>query len=149
MRAARDARILRAVADIRELQARASESELARASRARRHATEQLEEGREAVAEAEQGWTAATADAFLDPGLSRAWLHELSVCRIEEHRLEQADRQAADEEEVRRNALRGAQARSDASKEQARRAARKVARHREEARLGAVEDQLSARRTFP
>jgi hypothetical protein len=144
MRAVRDARLFRAVADLRHLQMRAAEDGLARADQARRAAAARLEEGRAAVREAEQGWTAATAALSLDPALSRAWLHVLGTRRGQERRLEDAEAEAAREADARRTALRAAQARSEAAKEQARRGARTLARRREEARLGAVEDQLAA-----
>lgn len=144
--AARDARLLGMVKDIRHLQMRAAEGELVRAEQGRRAAGERLAEGKAAVRAAEQGWAAATAERFLDPTLSRAWLHALERRRAEERTLAEAEATAAEAAEARRAALRIAHARADASKQQARYAARTVARQREEAGLAAVEDRLNARR---
>lgn len=144
--AAREARVLKTVADIRALQMRAAESEHARAEQARQIAAGRLESGRAAVREAEQGWLAATAARSFDPTLSRVWLHALETRRGQERALEEAGTQAAKEADDRRAALRIAQARSDASREQARRAARAADRRREEVQLAAIEDQLNAKR---
>lgn len=146
MRAAREAQTLKAVADIRRLQTRAAERDHVRADQARRSAGERLEEGRAAVREAERGWAAATGQANLDPVLARAWLYALGARRAAEDELEAAEAAAAREAAARLADLRLAQARADASKTQARRAARTVARRREESLLGAIEDQLNAKR---
>ena len=144
--AARGARLLGTVAEIRDLQKRTAEQEHARADQARREAALRLEDGRAAVREAEQGWVAATGIGAFDPTLSRVWLHALEMRRGEERSLADVEAEAAEVADDRRAVLRLAQARSDAAREQARRAARAVARRREEIRLGAVEDQLNARR---
>jgi hypothetical protein len=139
-----DARLLKEVAAIRGLQRQAAEMAAALAEAERRGAAERHAEGREAVLAAEAGWSSAIDGGAFE--LSRAWLHALAAREDEAQALGRAEDKAANAATEQRRAFQTATARSDAAGDQARIAARVVARRRDEAGLAMVEDGFAARR---
>jgi hypothetical protein len=144
-----DAKVMKTVAAIRDLQLQASQLDCARAEQERHHAEERLENGRAATRSAEQGWISALDNVVFDPGLSRFWLREHEAREAEERALAETFTRAGQEADARRRTLQIAQARSEAAAGEARILARTAARRRDEARLAAVEDQFNARRKQP
>ena len=149
MRLARSrADALTAVARIRALQSRATEIEAVRAVNAHRAATERHESCAEALAEIQTGWSEALQGGSFDPGMARYWYAALDRGCAEERQLAELVEAARDRLEQDRAAWHAASARSDAAREQAQAASKRLARQREEIRLAALEDR-AARGTRP
>lgn len=144
-----DAKVVKTVATIRNLQMQSAQLDCARAERERRLAEERLEDGRSATRSAEQGWASAVDSPVFDPGVAGFWLRDLASRQDDERQLAEALTRADQEADGRRRALHIAQARSDAAAGRARTIARTVTRRRDEARLAAVEDRFNARRKKP
>lgn len=140
------AKVMKSVAALRNLQLHSARLDRARADQARRLAEARLEEGRAATHSAEQGWISALGSPVLDPALSRFWLREIALRQGEERELGDALAGADRDADAAGRAAQAAQARSEVAANQAHILARRLMRHREEARLAAVEDQFNARR---
>lgn len=142
MRAERTrARDLKAVAEIRALQNSAAELAALRAAGDARDAAAKREEAQAEVAALDAGW----ARSLDDPALARAWFAAIGEGRLAERRAAEAEQAAAARLSEKRGAWQAATARADAASGQARSAARAVARRRDEARLGEIEDRAAGR----
>jgi hypothetical protein len=139
----------RAVAGIRGLQSRAARLDVASAETERRLKAD--EQGRRAAAldETQRGWADALDGAIFDPGLARIWFADVDARQADERRASESLREAETALAARQAACHEAIARADTAAAQAKTAALREARHDDEARLAALEDQATFRRRQP
>jgi hypothetical protein len=136
----------RAVADIRGLQSRAAALAVARAENERRSKSDERSRRAAVRDETERGWAEALDGASFDPGLARQWFAEVVVRRADEQRAGEDLRDAEAALAARQAAGHEAIARANTAAAQAKTAASQEARHDDEARLAALEDQAAYRR---
>jgi hypothetical protein len=144
MRVARErSSALAAIASICVLQGRACEARALRAAAAHRAARERHEACGERLAQTQAGWSEALARATFDPGLAGHWFAAIELASAEERRLAAQEQEAREALERDRAAWQAAMARSDAAQAQAKAAARRADRQRDEGRLAAIEERAT------
>jgi hypothetical protein len=129
------------IVEIRLLQNRAAEMEVARAGRGRETAAETLVRAEQSLARAQGGWTNALEGAF-DPGLARHWSAEVNRNGADEREADETLREADRQLEEKREDWYAAEACSDVARDGHYRALHAAARRREEARLAEAEDRF-------
>lgn len=135
----------KAVAALRVLQSRAAEMATMQATAERTDAAQRHDAAKDALADAQAGWSGALEGGF-DPGLALHWSSHATQASARETEargeLDAADAALGDK----RNMQRAAEARAEAAQTESRRAVSAAARRRDEARLLHIEDRAARRR---
>lgn len=147
MAAARDrSRALQAIAELRNLQSLGREMEAVRAANAHRAAAERHEASLDALAGVEAGWAETLQGAAFAPDMASQWAAAFAEGEAEARRLEADTEGALKQRERDHEAWQASLGRTEAARGQARAAAKRAERQRDEARLAALEDRGTAER---
>jgi hypothetical protein len=145
MRRARHVQALHEIAEVRRVQGLAAEGRLSSASAAVRQAEDRCSGQQARLEEDERLWSDALARPSLGLDEARAWSTEVLKSETLLHAARSDEHAARVEQERCRRELQDAHARTDAVRDLARTASRRLARFREEASLAEAADRFAAR----